>query len=276
MSNRKRPRPSQPPIKAYTDELFIHSPAARPVRILSEYFAPKERFERHRIQDTIVFFGSARLQSRETAEAALALARAEGGDIAAAERLLDMSVYYEATRELARRLTEWSLSLEETVRRFVVCSGGGPGIMEATNRGAAEAGGESVGLGISLPMEDTGNPFITGDLSFQFHYFFMRKFWFAYLAKAFIAMPGGYGTLDEILEILTLLQTRKMTKKVPIVLFGSKFWDEVLNFPALVRYGTVSPGDLDLFFKTDSLDDTFDYITDGLMRYAWASPGGGM
>lgn len=273
----KRPQP----IKVYKDEHFINSPTARPLRILSEYLGPKERFSIHDIQDTVVFFGSARLLPRADAEAALAATRQDGGDCAVAERVLEMSAYYEATQELARRLTEWTYnleagSLEANNRRFVVCSGGGPGIMEACNRGAAEAGGQSVGLGISLPMEQASNPYITPDLDFQFHYFFMRKFWFAYLAKGFVIMPGGYGTLDELMEILTLLQTRKMTKKAPIILFGTTFWTEVLNFPALIRYGMISPEDVDLFFMTDSVDEAFDYLTAQLLTHALHKPGGSM
>ncbi|HEY8352281.1 MAG TPA: TIGR00730 family Rossman fold protein [Sphingomonadales bacterium] len=264
------------PIKAYKDEHFINSPSARVLRIIAEYLAPKERLALHDIKDTIVFFGSARIKSEEEARSALDALRETTGPILAAERALEMSRYYEATRELSRRLTEWSLGLPGAEGRFVVCSGGGPGIMEATNRGAAEAGGKSVGLGISLPFEQSGNPYITPDLNFQFHYFFMRKFWFAYVAKAFVVMPGGFGTLDELMEILTLIQTRKMTKKVPIVLFGTRFWDEVISFPSLVRYGTISPEDLNLFLKTDSLDEAFDYITHALMTHAWDKPGGSM
>lgn len=271
-----KPPQIPPPIKAYRDEHFINSSPARAIRILSEYLAPKERLDLHNIKDTIVFFGSARLKSREEAEAALAELKQTTGPLLAAERALEMSHYYEATRELAHRLTTWSLQLSGAEGRFVVASGGGPGIMEATNRGADEAGGKSVGLGISLPFEQSGNPYITPDLNFQFHYFFMRKFWFAYVAKAFIAMPGGFGTLDELMEILTLLQTRKMTKKVPIVLFGVDFWDEVVSFPSLVRYGTISPEDVNIFLKTDSIDEAFDYITEGLMAYAWDKPGGSM
>ncbi|RMF10285.1 MAG: TIGR00730 family Rossman fold protein [Alphaproteobacteria bacterium] len=264
------------PIKAYRDSHFINSPAARPLRIMSEYLAPQERFELHNIKDTVVFFGSARIRSRADAEAALEAARRGGDDTAPAEHQLKMSRYYEATRELAHRLTRWSMNLDGQEGRFVVASGGGPGLMEATNRGAKEAGGKSVGLGISLPFEQTGNDYITPDLNFEFHYFFMRKFWFAYLAKAFVVMPGGYGTLDEVMEILTLIQTRKVTKKVPIVLFGREFWDRVVDFNALVEFGTISRSDLDLFKVSDSLDETFAYITEGLLKYALDEPGGGM
>jgi uncharacterized protein (TIGR00730 family) len=177
-----------------------------------------------------------------------------------------MSQYYEATRELAYRLTEWSKSLEGRERRFVICSGGGPGIMEAANRGASEAKGVNIGLNISLPFEQVGNAYITRRLSFEFHYFFMRKYWFAYLAKAIIAMPGGFGTLDEFMEVVTLVQTLKIKKPLPIVLFGKKFWDEVLRFDPLVKYGTISPEDLNLFLRTDSVDEAFEFVTGELTR----------
>ncbi len=270
------PKSPNRPIKAYKDMQFINSPMARPLRILSEYLAPQERFDLHGIKDTVVFFGSARIGSREAAETAVEEARKGGDDTAPAEHALKMSQYYEATRELARRLTKWSMDLEGQHGRFVVASGGGPGLMEATNRGAAEAGGDSIGLGISLPFEQSGNDYITPDLNFEFHYFFMRKFWFAYLAKAFVVMPGGFGTLDEIMEVLTLIQTRKMTKKVPIVLYGKDFWNTVVDFEALVRFGTVSRSDLDLFTITDSPDEAFDHITTGLLKYGLDRPGGGM
>jgi len=258
--------------KAYRNAAFMNSRSARPLRILAEYLQPEQRFEAFRISDTIVFFGSSRILSRETADAALAAAEAEGGDVAAARQAQAMSRYYEDCRELARRLTEWSKGLEEKRRRFVVCSGGGPGIMEAANRGASEAKGINVGLGISIPFEKTGNSFITRHLSFEFHYFFMRKFWFVYLAKALIAFPGGFGTLDEFFEVMTLVQTGKLKKKMPIVLYGTEFWDQVLNLDALVRLGTVSAGDLSLFHRTDTVDDAFDFITRELTE-AIGAPG---
>jgi len=259
--------------RAYEDQNFLHSPDARALRILSEYIEPNSRFKHYRIEDTIIFFGSARILSREAAENALTAAKASGGDVAAAEARLDLSQYYEATRELARRLTEWSKGLEDNDRRFVVCSGGGPGIMEAANRGASEARGINVGLNISLPFEQVENPHISRELVFEFHYFFMRKFWFAYLAKAAVVMPGGFGTLDELFEILTLIQTRKIRKHMPIVLFGSKYWAEVINLEALEKYGTIDATDLNLFFRTDSVDEAFDYVTDQLKTYSMASPG---
>ncbi len=276
MSSKKESRPENSPIKAYKDDHFINSPAGRPMRILSEYLAPKERFDAHKIKDTIVFFGSARIPSREAAEEMMKEAKAGNGDMTRAEKMLGMSKYHEMGRDLAKRLTEWSSNLKGTDRRFVVATGGGPGIMEAANRGAREGGGPSIGLGISLPFEQCGNPYIDNDLNFQFHYFFMRKFWFNYVAKAFVVMPGGFGTLDEIMEVLTLIQTSKMRKKVPIVLFGADFWNDVINFDALVRYGTISAHDLDLFILTDDPDEAFEYVTNGLMEYAWQNPGGSM
>ncbi|HVS17839.1 MAG TPA: LOG family protein [Planctomycetota bacterium] len=249
------------PIKAYENQAFLGSPDARVLRILSEYLEPHARFRELAVRDTIVVFGSARILSREKAELALAQARAEGGDVGAAEHALFMSRYYEATRELCARLTVWSKSLQGSERRFVICSGGGPGIMEAANRGASEAKGVNIGLNISLPFEQEENPWITRRLGFEFHYFFMRKYWFAYLAKAIVVMPGGFGTLDEFMEIVTLVQTLKIKKKLPIVLFGTEFWSEVLNFEPLVRWGTISREDLDLFFRTDSVDEAFDFLT---------------
>lgn len=261
------------PVKAYENPAFLGSPDARVLRILSEYLEPHARFRELSVRDTIVVFGSARILSREKAEEQLARVRAEGGDIAAAERALHMSRYYEAARELSARLTNWSKSLQGSERRFVICSGGGPGIMEAANRGASEAKGVNIGLNISLPFEQEENPWITRRLAFEFHYFFMRKYWFAYLAKAIVVMPGGFGTLDEFMEIVTLVQTLKIKKKLPIVLFGTEFWSEVLNFDTLVRWGTISPEDLDLFFRTDSVDDAFEFLTRELEKNVLAHPG---
>lgn len=272
------PQPVRPPgkpgpQKAYRNPEFLESAQARSLRILSEYIEPNARFKHYKIDDTIIFFGSARILPRDEAERRLQAAKAEGGDLGIAERNVEMSRYYEATRELARRLTEWSKSLPEDDRRFVVCSGGGPGIMEAANRGASEARGLNIGLNISLPMEQLDNPYISRELNFEFHYFFMRKFWFAYLAKAVVVMPGGFGTLDEFFELLTLVQTGKIRKQMPIVLFGSRYWSEVINLEALERYGTINAQDLELFFRTDSVDDAFDFITDQLSSFAIDIPG---
>ncbi len=265
-------RPRRPE-KAYRQEAFLAGQDGRPLRILSEYLEPFARFQRFDIEDTIVFFGSARIPSREQAEAELAEVRAQDGDIARAETRLEMSQYYEAARELARRLTEWSKALPGHTRRFVVATGGGPGIMEAANRGASEARGLNLGLTISLPVEEFENPYVTRELSFEFHYFFMRKFWFTYLAKAIIVMPGGFGTLDELFETLTLIQTLKMKKRLPIVLYGTGFWDQVLDFEPLIRYGTIDASDADLFFRTDSVDESFDFITRELAEHALVAPG---
>ena len=261
------------PAKAYANDAFLSGRDARPLRILAEYIEPEARFERLRIRDTIVFFGSARAQSRETAQAGLEAARAGGGDVERAEARLAMSRYYEDARELAKRLTGWSKALEGTDRRFVVCTGGGPGIMEAANRGASEAKGLNVGLTISLPGEEYANPYITRELAFEFHYFFMRKFWFTYLAKALVVMPGGFGTLDELFEVLTLIQTLKIAKRLPIVLYGADYWDAVVDFDALVRFGTIDAGDPGLFFRTDSVDEAYRIITRELTEHALAAPG---
>lgn len=229
---------------AYRDEAFLDSNDARPLRILSEYLWPLSHFQEEKIQDTIVFFGSARIK--------------ETGPLAK---------YYQEARDLARLVTEWTASLEEPTRRFVVCSGGGPGIMEAANRGAHDAGGKTIGLNIGLPFEQFPNPYITPELSFEFHYFFMRKFWFAYLAKALVVFPGGFGTLDELAEILTLAQTEKLQSKIVIVLYGSQFWKEVLNFDALVKHGVISPGDLNLFQFADDPQAALDILKEGLTKY---------
>ena len=261
------------PIKAYKNPGFLESRHARALRILSEYTEPESRFEELEVKDTIVVFGSARIRSREQALEELAAAEKAGEGVEAAKKRLEFSRYYEDTRELSKRLTEWSKGLEGTERRFVICSGGGPGIMEAANRGASEAKGENIGLNISLPFEQNDNPYITRRLSFMFHYFFMRKFWFMYLAKAFVVMPGGFGTLDEFLEVVTLVQTLKIKKKIALVLFGKSYWEQILDFGPMVEWGTISPEDLDLFFTTDSVDDAYDHITEHLTKYAHESPG---
>jgi uncharacterized protein (TIGR00730 family) len=213
---------------AYLDEMFLGSDAARPLRILAEYLQPLDAFRREQIKDTIVFFGSARLR--------------ENGPLGR---------YYQEARTLARLITEWSLSLPSSTGRYVVCSGGGGGIMEAANRGAADAGGRSIGLNISLPHEQRPNPYITPGLGFEFHYFFMRKLWFAHLAKALVVFPGGFGTLDELTEIITLAQTKKLEREIPILLYGESYWNEVINFKALLRHEVISAEDLKLFTFID-------------------------
>ncbi|MEQ1949166.1 MAG: TIGR00730 family Rossman fold protein [Bryobacteraceae bacterium] len=229
---------------AYRNTDFMDTPQARPLRILSEYLHPLAQFREEKVRDTVVFFGSARLMEMGR-----------------------MGGYYKAARELSRRLTEWSNSLVNHSRRFVVCTGGGPGIMEAANRGACEAGGKTVGLNIGLPFEQRPNPFITPNLNFEFHYFFMRKFWFAYLAKGLVVFPGGFGTLDELTEILTLIQTQKLMKKMVVVLYGSAFWKEILNFDALVKYEMIAKEDLELFHFADTVDDAFRILQEGLTKF---------
>ena len=261
------------PVKAYANEVFLNSRDARALRILAEYLEPRSRFERLNVEDTVVFMGSARALSREQADAVLRKAERDGGDLKAARAAVKMSVYYEAARELAFRITRWSKSLDRNSRRFVVCTGGGPGIMEAASRGASEARGINVGLGISLPNEQFDNEYLTRELAVHFHYFFMRKFWFAYLAKAMIVFPGGFGTLDELFELLTLVQTRKMRKPLPIVLFGTDYWEHVINFEALVRHGTIDARDVKLVHRTDSVDNAYEWVVSRLEKLALNQPG---
>jgi uncharacterized protein (TIGR00730 family) len=234
----------RPPF-AYKDPNFIDRSDARSIRILSEYLQPLSVFRREQIHDTVVFFGSARIP--------------ESGS--------PMSRYYDEARMLARLVTEWSDSVQDSGRRFVVTTGGGPGIMEAANRGAADAGGKSVGLNIALPFEQFPNPYITPELSFEFHYFFMRKFWFAYLAKALVVFPGGFGTLDELTEILTLAQTQKLDKKMMILLYGSSFWNQVINFPALAEMGMIGPADHELFHFADDPESAMGLLREHLTRW---------
>jgi uncharacterized protein (TIGR00730 family) len=260
-------------VKSYSNQGFLNSKDARVLRILAEYLEPKSRFERLKVDDTIVFMGSARILPSDQAGDALRKAEEDGGDLESARMGVTMSAYYEAARGLAFRLTQWSKNLDLKERRFVVCTGGGPGIMEAANRGAAEASGLNVGLTISIPIEEFDNQYVTRELAFHFHYFFMRKFWFAYLAKAVIVFPGGFGTLDELFELLTLVQTKKMRKAMPIVLFGTEYWREVVDFDALVRHGTISAPDLALVHRTDSVDDAYDWIVRQLFEHALGQPG---
>lgn len=257
-----------PPVEAYLNKHFIEGREGRPLRILSEYIEPDARFEAQNVEDTIIFFGSARTLPKDVAEEKLAETKKNKGDIKRAEMDLHMSRYYEDARELGHRLTDWSKKLEGTKKRFVICTGGGPGIMEAGNRGASEANGLNMGFNISLPFEQHQNPYITRQLSFEFRYFFMRKFWFMYLAKAMVAFPGGFGTMDELFEALTLIQTDKVHKKLPIILYGKEFWNDVMNLEALVKYGTISAEDMDLFHICDNVDEAFEYLTQHLEKHA--------
>jgi len=258
---------------AYENEPFLSSPDGRILRILAEYSEPLSRFRREQIQDTVVFFGSARFRSRSDAQKTLTeLQKGLGHEQAAVERKraltsVDMARYYEEARRLAFLLTQWSREIPARRHRFVVTTGGGPGIMEAANLGAREAGGKTIGLNINLPFEQYPNPYITPSLNFEFHYFFMRKFWFAYLAKALVIFPGGFGTLDELFEILTLAQTQKLAKKILVVIYGSEYWNRAINFQALADSGTISPQDMELFKMVDSPEEGFEYLRDGLTRY---------
>jgi uncharacterized protein (TIGR00730 family) len=287
--NNKNSNPEEPQLLpaplAYLNPDFLNSPDGRILRILSEYAEPLSRFRREKIQDTVVFFGSARFASLPDAQQALAALEKEGSakpaqhqpdgkDSEALQATLkraragvEMARYYEDARRLAHMLTEWTLTLPGKRRRFVVTSGGGPGIMEAANRGASEAGGKTIGLNIRLPFEQYPNQFITPELNFEFHYFFMRKYWFAYLAKALVVFPGGFGTLDELFEILTLAQTHKLAKKILVIGYGSEYWKSVLNFDALLNAGTISPEDLNAFTLVDTPEEAFAALKEGLTRY---------
>jgi len=254
----------QPQPLAYLDREFLDSEEARPLRILAEYLEPLRRFRAQNIQDTVVFFGSARIHSREDAEQALErLERRFGARDTAHEHLVrgrkavEWSRYYEDARQLARMLTEWTQTLTSPYFRFVVTSGGGPGIMEAANRGAHEAGGKTIGLNIRLPHEQGPNRFITEGLHFEFHYFFMRKFWFAYLAKALVIFPGGFGTLDEMFEILTLMQTEKLAKQIQIILYGTDYWDGILKLEPMAEWGAITQSDMHLVQRADTPEDAF-------------------
>jgi uncharacterized protein (TIGR00730 family) len=241
MNKNSEPRPAL----AYKNEDFLKGPDARPLRMLSEYLEPLSHFRRQRIRDTIVFFGSARIR--------------ENGPLAE---------YYHEARTLAALVTTWTKTFRDRTYRFVICSGGGPGIMEAANRGAADARGKTIGLNIGLPFEQFPNPYITRELNFEFHYFFMRKFWFAYLSKALVVFPGGFGTMDELFEILTLVQTKKLAKKITIILYGTNFWKEIVNFEALVKYGTIAAADLELFHFADSPEAAMQILRDALTGQA--------
>ena len=271
--------------KAYANREFLHSPQARPLRLLAEFLEPQSRFERYGVENTIVFFGSARTVSAEEAarlqeEAEKRLA-VEGATpavqaaLARARRATRMAKYYEDAVEVASRLTAWSKSLHGAGPSFVICSGGGPGIMEAANYGASLAGGRSVGLNISIPFEQAPNAYISPELNFEFHYFFMRKFWFVYLAKALVVFPGGFGTFDELMEVITLLQTGKVSKRLPIVVYGTEYWKKVLNFDVMVEWGTISPQDLDLLHFSDSPDDAVSYLQKELSD-AYVANGGSL
>jgi uncharacterized protein (TIGR00730 family) len=263
------------PTKAYQDLDFLNSSDGRTVRLITEYLQPKSKFKQHKVMDTIVFFGSARLKARKDALKDYNKIKSSNpqqtenfaSKLRQAQHYLNMSKYYEDAVELSKRLTEWSLNLETSANRFIVCTGGGPGIMEAANKGAKKAGGYSVGLNISIPFEQYVNKYVTPDLSFEFHYFFMRKFWFAYLSKALIVFPGGFGTMDELFEILTLVQTEKIRKKLAVVMYDKKYWNSILNFEGLVENGMINQADLNLFTLCDTIDDAYNVIVKHLKKY---------
>lgn len=289
------PQPLENAPLAYENPTFLNSADGRGIRILAEYSEPLSRFRRERIQDTVVFFGSARFRALDEASNQLELLENTGSSEAApcdeqpargpeleqgtandlmrsrAQAAVEMAHYYEDARRLAYMLTQWTMSLSSRRHRFVVTSGGGPGIMEAANRGAYEAGGKTIGLNILLPFEQVPNPYITPELNFEFHYFFMRKFWFAYLSKALVVFPGGFGTLDEMFELLTLTQTRKLAKKITIVIYGSKYWKEVFNLDVLVDKGAISPKDRELFQFADTPEEAFEILKEGLNQHYLSS-----
>ena len=273
-------KPQHAPKPPHQDMEFLQSTPARPLRILAEYLQPMMQLKKENIGDTIVMFGSARIESRETALARLArlknvkLGKLRGDAVTKhrtalkdAKSALEMSRYYEEARELSHKITAWASSLGSKPRRFVICSGGGPGIMEAANRGAYEAGGKSMGLSIELPHEQFSNAYISPELSLNFHYFFMRKLWFAQIAKALIVFPGGFGTMDELWEMMTLLQTGKLSKNNMILIYGRRYWEQVLNFRAMVRWGMINPEEYKLIQFADTVDEAFEKIRTGMEKY---------
>ncbi|MBU0982741.1 MAG: LOG family protein [candidate division Zixibacteria bacterium] len=275
---KKNDHPASWLMKSYNNIEFLNSPSARILRVMAEMTEPADRFRRHRVWDTVVFFGSARtLSSRDARRNLSELKKTQKTSgrmprglqlrIDRAERDVIMSRYYEEAAELAERLTVWFKSVEESGRKFMICSGGGPGIMEAANRGAKRAKGKSVGLNISLPFEQAPNPYQTRDLSIEFHYFFIRKFWFFYLAKALVVFPGGFGTLDEFFELLTIIQTRKSNKYMPVVLYGSEYWSKVFNIDEMIKWGTISPEDINLFRTIDTVDEAYEYLKGELTEH---------
>ena len=296
--SKPKPDPLERAPLAYENHEFLNSPDGRMFRMMAEYSEPMARFRRQRIEDTVVFFGSARFRALDEANEALELLENTGSTKPAppaeqpaspeevesgeasdvklmlAESAVEMARYYEDARKLAGMLTTWSKSLPGRRHRFVVTSGGGPGIMEAANRGAWEAGGKSIGLNIKLPFEQMPNPYITPELNFEFHYFFMRKYWFAYLAKALVVFPGGFGTLDEMFELLTLSQTHKLAKKITILIYGPDYWKNVINLNLLAEKGAIAMKDRDLFQYVDTPEEAFELLKAGLIEHHLETPHG--
>jgi uncharacterized protein (TIGR00730 family) len=287
---RKSPEPLKSAELAYQNQEFLSSPDGRVFRMLAEYQEPMARFRRERVQDTVVFFGSARFRALDVASHELELLENTGsckpahadeqparkdeverGEASAqqlklAAAAVEMARYYEDARKLAGMISRWAMTLPGRRHRYVITSGGGPGIMEAANRGAYEAGAKSIGLNIKLPFEQQPNPYITPDLNFEFHYFFMRKFWFAYLAKALVVFPGGFGTLDEMFELLTLAQTQKLAKKITVLIYGSSYWKSVIDLDVLAEKGAISRKDLELFQFADTPEQAFELLKAGLIE----------
>lgn len=262
------------PLKAYENPEFLNSSDARIIRMLSEFIEPQTKFRKHKIIDTIVFFGSARLKSKKESLAEYNKFKVMNPktptfaeNLRFAQRQVEMSKYYEDAVELSRRLTDWSMNLGTHANRFIICTGGGPGIMEAANKGAKLAGGLSVGLNISIPFEQFVNKYVTRDLSFVFHYFFMRKFWFAYLAKCLVVFPGGFGTMDEMFEILTLLQTGKIKKKMLLIVYDERFWKKIINLDGLIEHGVINKEDIANLSFCNSVDQAFSLITKYFEKY---------
>jgi hypothetical protein len=264
-------------VKAYNNHEFLNSPGGRQIRILTEMTEPAQRLRRNGIHNTVVFFGSARTLSRRAAQKNLRAVEVKAKRLKATKAAkdalkqaindLEMSRYYEDAALLSAKLTKWFNEPKQRRGNFVICSGGGPGIMEAANLGAKRAGGKSVGLNISLPMEQYPNEYQTKELAFEFHYFFIRKFWFFYLAKALVIFPGGFGTLDEFFELLTLIQTRKTKKFMPVVMYGREYWEEVLDLNAMAKWGMIDKKDLKLFTTFSSVEETFQHLTQQLTKY---------
>lgn len=244
----------QKPVKAYKNSEFLNSRAARTIRIMAEFYEPMSRFQNSGIESSIVFFGSARSRDMESVKV----------ENIKDEKAIRMAQYYEDAVQLSKKLTEWSVDKQSGMQKYFVFSGGGPGMMEAANRGAFLAGGKSAGLNISIPLEQFPNEYISDELNFEFHYFFMRKFWFIYFAKAIVVFPGGFGTIDELAEALTLTQTRKIKRKLPILIYGSEYWHDIIDMDKMVEWGTISKEDLDLLYFSDNVDDAFRYITKSL------------